>query len=307
MFNAFRVRRFIEKELSSGAKFQRLASPLRSLDSYHLVQFSKSLPDVGEVFGLGKSSDLKAAQIIAYFEYLERKAFLKNHRQYSLLSSSGVAAHKFRYLAAQAAASELKERDSFLVHWYTQTPLLSSMMPKDLNAIKSDLHHLGYDVHIRRTWLGQSETSVAIIVNRKTLGFCLGTSCGKGHHRDVKKAVLEAVINLCYGDYGKSTQDLTRHLTLSRLSSLEDHRALWLYCQPIPRWLLECNDIAPEFQPSVAEIVVIDIETSPFPVVSAKSADLLSLQIGTPSSLASLTRRLPVGYRVNEVLPHPLF
>lgn len=306
--NAFRIGSIIQKELEDGGRFESLVPPLSSLKNLHFIQFRKSM-GTENAYGLAVSRDMRKAQIVSYFEYLDRKAFHENWKRLNLRSTNGVAAHKFRFLAKQAAISELIERDSFLIHWHSQTPFKSIAGNLLTDQISEDLCQQNFSLNLFETTLGLKKTVVCILINEKTGGFCVGSSSGKGSKGDIEKAAVEAVINLCFGGYGKNTDQLISDLELNGMTNLESHRTFWLYKAQAPNWLRSKK--ANQFEVSVIdpEFKTMNVAQDPFPVVAVQSPKLFQLVVGPPSAeeLSKLTRRLKGYTSASEGDPHPLF
>lgn len=197
-FSLLRLGSIIQKEVQAGGVFERLESPLKSLGDVHFIQFRRSLPEIGEVYGLATHRNLKLAKIVAFFEYLDRRAFLQNASKLGLKSTNGVAAHTFQLLAANAARNELLERDAFLAHWYSQKPMIELHLPAHLDGINKELNDLDWEIRVFETYLGFAKTYVCLIINAKTRGFVTGSSAGKSKRSGIEKSVFEATINLYF-------------------------------------------------------------------------------------------------------------
>src|SRR5665213_697052 len=259
-----RLTKVIAREIAAGGKYELVKPPIHSLNQFHFVQFRSIVSGIGEVYGLYADPSLKKAQIVSYFEFLDRKAFFEHSERLDLESSNGVASHKFRRLAIQSAKSELIERDSILAHWYTETPLLAVETPASLVAIAVDLKENGYDFRLLRTYLGLEETYVALVINRKTKGFVLGSASGRAALSGMTKATLEAVINLFFGNYGITTEVILENLKIEGCNSLENHRAYWLYHAQIPPWLeLGASDETKQNHILKPKFQVIDLTSDP--------------------------------------------
>ncbi|MGE4131038.1 MAG: YcaO-like family protein [Bdellovibrionales bacterium] len=305
-----KIQREVTQDLGTGGRFARLPNPLKSLP-LHLIQFEKSHEGLGPVFGLGVAPTLKKAQIVAYFEYIERLAYLQLGAEVGLTSSNGIAAHKFRFLAKRSGAFELFERDAFLAHWYSQSPFRhweNAEIPPVLKLVIRELKVRGQRTILATTSLGFQPTVVCFLINEATGGFCIGTSAGKGKTGDAFKALIEAVINLEFGDYGIPRADLIAEARGQTFESLNSHRAYWLYVDQLPKWVnISASHRPLERHPPRINFLLL--KTHPFPVVAAQSESLLQLEAGPPSngSIDKLTARLSSRYTSQSPLPHPMF
>lgn len=313
-FPFFQVSRAIQAELDNGGVFERLNSPLVALRDLHFIQFRAPVEGVGEAHGLAVSQSLKKAQIVSYFEFLDRKAFHLNSEGMALTSTNGVAAHKFKLLAVQAAKNELYERDAILAHWYTQTPMRPTSLPPRFFGIVEELNELGLSLLAFKTSLGVVETDLVLLVNKVTGGFVTGSCAGRKHPFGIEKAILEAVINFFFGSYGKITQELLTSFDENGLTTLESHRTFWLYKSQVPDWIskeqrpeLRTNLLKPSAQQLAFETRVLSVD--PFPVVAVTSSSLLPFKVGLPdeSDFAILTDRLQNGYAFHYDQPHPIY
>jgi hypothetical protein len=306
----FRLGSILRDELESGARFEQLRAPYSALKDIHFIQFSKDLPDHGRTYGLATHRSFKMAQIIAYFEYLDRKAYLDRRRDILLSSTNGVAAHAFRLLATNAAKDELFERDAFLVHWHTQQPFAREEIPLEFKSLQAELGANNLTLEVGRSTLGLKSTFVCLLKDETMGGFVTGSSIRPVKKDALFKAIIEAVISYSFGSYGKTIGRLRAEFRQNGFTNLESHRTYWLYERPMPPWLrtsddpkhLQIRHLRPKFKIQL-------LTKDPFPVVSADSSDLLSLGLGPPSDddFALLTTRLKDQYVLPPGEPHPLF
>ncbi len=302
----------ISRALKSGAEFDNLSFPLKSLQHYNVIQFRSGITN--ESAGLGASRDLAHAYKIAYFEYLERKALFDYGIDQGFSSTNGIALHKFKFLAGLAAQSELYERDSFLLHWYSSTSFISIDIKKVLPEISSsinELKNLGFKAHFGKTFLGEQETIIATLMNIDTQGFVLGLSSGRGLQKDLEKAFLEACINLFHGDCGRSKNDLLMQIEKEGITSLSAHRTLWLYLKSLPDWFYGDQTQSVFYEKITTKLDEHLLTKSPFPVVGVKSNDLITLELGNPSNttIDALRKRLRTGKHKEVKIwncPHPI-
>lgn len=304
------ITKAIEADMSLGGKFQALHSTTKALNKTNLIQYKRNT-DAGEIYGLGVSPQLSIAKMKAFFEFLERKAFLEKSEEYKLNTSSGIAAHKFLQIARSKSIEELIERDSLLAHWHLKIPISFSQHYKSnhFQEIKNILKTDGYSLILAETHLGLSPTTVAILINIKSNGFCLG-SCFGNKILSAYKATDEALVNLYYGNHGRSIDEIKSSAKNELFRSLQDHRAYWLYIKEIPEWLVS-KDSHPRkmkivHQPKFKHQT---LATNPFPVVAAISEDILNLSVGLPNEFTTqiLTRRYGISISLNKEDPHPIF
>src|SRR3990172_8680705 len=129
-------------------------------------------------------------------------------------------------MARRSALCELQERDSFLRHWYTESRFASLGHLNDpiICSITAELRDLGMAVLFSRTYLGHRETIAAFIRILSRDGFVLGLSAGRGVRGNVRKALIEAAVNLYFGHQGKTDSDLRQQFEQRGIQSLIDHR-----------------------------------------------------------------------------------
>lgn len=275
----------ISRALTKGAEFDSLRIPLKSMQHYNVIQFRSGA--VGESAGLGASRNLAHAYKIAYFEYLERKALFDFGLIKGFSSTNGIALHKFKFLASLAAKSELYERDSFLLHWYTSTSFIPidviAVIPELLTSI-TELKELGFETRFGKTFLGEQETIIATLMNIETQGFVLGLSSGRGLKKDIEKAFLESCINLFHGDCGRSKHDLLEQIQKEGIASLSAHRTLWLHLNSLPHWLYSDQNRSLSYEKNTTKLDEFLLTIDPFPVVGVQSQNLITLELGNPSN-----------------------
>ena len=262
------------------------------------------------IAGLGSDFDEKKAYRKGVFEYLERKIVMTVGVEFGFDSTNGVAAHRYKSLAANAAYNELCERDSFLRHWYLKAPFKEIVLNTRLGkAVAEDLRRDGFDLLLKETRLGFKKTRLAFLVNRSTGGFALGLSSGRGASGDVDKSILEAVINLYFGNEGRSESELIDDVKRHGLEVPRDHRAYWLLMNPIPNWILNLENPVIENLRSLEppSITVVPLSSLPVPVVGVRSEQLNRLTFGFPSN-QDLDVLIKNGYGAGSLfpLPHPI-
>lgn len=310
LLSLLRLSEIIASEIRTGGVFEKLRPPLRTLEGLHFMHYRKQIDGIGPVYGLAVHKSAKTAQIVAFFESLDRRAFLANGRANGLISTNGVAAHAFRTLAVRAAINELHERDAFLAHWYTETPFEDLNVPDDIVPIQRELESKGLELRLLKSSLGFQPTYVCLLIDQNSGGFVTGTSSGKNRHSATTKAILEAIINRFFGNYRKTTELLLSELDTNGIKNIEAHRTLWLYKRSIPTWLstkqnqkqLKTRDVQLTYK-------VIDLLKNPFPVVGVTSDAHLPLHLGHPTQLDydCLTKRIGSNYEFPPGQPHPLF
>lgn len=294
---------FLPEEISAGS-FEFLKLPN---SEQFVAQYSRQISSGRIVFGLGTSKDPKLAQIKAYAEFVERKAFLDSSKQHQLSSTNGVATHILCFIAEKNAKDELFERDSFLMHWYSETPMIPlSTHETYLNTEIDATSQLGFYTRFYKTFLGYQETIVCFLISKKTGGFCIGLCSGKGRKNDLHKAFLEASINLFLCENGKSAAVLKEYNDIR----LKHHRDFWLFEQTLPKWILippqpieECRK-DPIFE-------TISLPCEHFSTVSVQSKHLLGLSVGFASEndVALVEKRLnnsDFKIKINKNLIHPI-
>ncbi len=313
MLKNFSMHSFIKAQLELGAELKRVNLPLSTSKWLHIIHFS--MPNLNHGFyGLGADSVEELAYIKAIVEYFERMAFFEIGIKLSFDSTSGIAGHRMTYFAKRNAISELYERDSFLLHWYSQTPFLKVKTDiKFLEMTFAELVAQKVKPLFFKTFLGHQETYVCFLINKETGGFAIGLSSGKTHSENMKKSFSEALINYFLGNQGKTKEELLNNLESEGLSSLKNHRTYWLHYKLIPEWILkqshahrlEINKIKPiiknHFSASYGPIKVEGIQLS----------EIFTLSLGHPNNndWKLLTQRIKYFKQpFNEFVmnPHPI-
>jgi hypothetical protein len=200
-------------------------------------------------------------------------------------------------LAKEAARLELLERDAFLRHWLTRTPLRVVSMPCDHNVVrfKQAFNERGHDLFLCETELGYLPTSIAVVVNRQTGGFLLGSSAAPGKKNRHAKAIGEAFSIL----FGRDDWDVNW-----QKPDFKDHSNYWYRERVIPSWLIGGSNRLlrkPEAKP---QINYIDLRRNLLSVVAAKSPDVFDIWVGsTPAAVVEKAERF-FGIPINEDI-HP--
>ena len=304
----------IAQELKSGGKFTRIEFPIKRLNEFFTIQFSHKIADGSEQFGLGSDKNEKLAYVKAYVEFLERKAFWEIGLSKGYISTSGIAGHRFSFLAKQAALAELYERDAFLIHWYLNYPF-SKMKIQDQLILECmvELKNQGYGALFFKTTLGKIRTVICFLVNKNTGGFVVGLSSGKPVTQDIHKAFTEAIINLFCGDLTLSEKDLKKNLEDQGLNNLQNHRSYWLYKKTIPSWIFKNDPIIPMIKERTLKPKICDSFTVSYgkvKVVGIKMSSVLELHLGFPNKndIDTLTRRVTFDNELNSIVsfPHPI-
>ncbi len=241
----------------------------------HRLQISVYFDDIGDLAGYGEDENEILAYEKAICELFEREMMKRASTWSGKLTSNGVAAHRFFLLAKRFAKDELIERDAFLRHWLTKTPLAKIAMPKSLVKFSNAIEKSGHDLTIAHTYLGIKETVIAIIKNKSTGGFLIGSSF-KPHREDaILKATREAFYNLA-ADFEPSSQDIS---WCNR--SFSNHRRYWYENKSIPDWLIgekTSSCIKPLNINTKFHYEMLSV--SPVPVVACTSQELIDLWQG---------------------------
>ena len=153
-----------------------------------------------------------------------------------------------------------------------------SSSEKELN---SNLNMIHIEMHLCETYLGHQKTVVCFLEDQSTSGFALGLSAGR-EKNDREKAIQEALINYFFGHQGFSEDTLINNIRRDGINTLLDHRAFWLYMNPMPDWLFK-----DQFQVN-KKMKTEDkfsynfniLESTPFEIVLCSTEDLLELRIG---------------------------
>ena len=179
--------------------------------------------------GRGTSFDSNLSLKKALSEAVERYMV----KTMKMLNSNGVAVHPDITYAKEYAANELIERDLFLCHYLTNTPMkLISLEKLDKNsqAILDFLEE--FDIGVKIFQMGRvSKNAICVILDgRKCItnkfGIIAGSSCGHELESSIKKAMLETLI-----DFISVIENGVRNISLDEFYQLdyvfpEDHLRL---------------------------------------------------------------------------------
>jgi hypothetical protein len=297
-------------EMEPGISVENVRSQYLSLGGLNLIQVRNQLPSGRECAGLGVDKASGIALIKALSEYYERKAVLAADESLGFHSTNGVASHRFSLLAKHAAYYELAERDAFLAHWYSRSAFEKvDAIPLNLSVIINALESSQLKTLFYATTLGFEKTIACFIVDKKTGGFALGLSAGRGKF-DIEKALQEEIINFELGGYSFSREQLLADYDQNGLTSLQAHRTYWLYKSILPEWVLKglpCKML--QTSPKLPKTMFALLAQKPFRVVGAKNGAMLPLVVGTPtnSDLTALTQRVKFDSESHgEWLIHPI-
>lgn len=147
------------------------------------------------LFGLGNSHSSKAGHIIAAAEVLERVGMI----HLGLRNSNGCAVHTTLDKARAGAKNELLERDAFLCHFHSQTPV--SELPPEchgrLEEIKFYTKAYGWDFDAGILQMADGSPCVLVGVNGLSLprpqGLFLGLGTGADYLSSLEKALPECL------------------------------------------------------------------------------------------------------------------
>ena len=253
------------------------------------------------VSGLGADKDLQMAYLKAIVEFFERLSFHKHERDEGIYSTNGIAAHRIAGLAKKSAEEELLERDSFMRHWFTNTPFTQVELNEEAKKLDSVLKNHQLKIHLGKTTLGHKETYLCFLQDLKTTGFALGLSSGRGSY-DIEKSIQEALINYFFGHQGVSAEKQIEIIKNEGVKSLMSHRAFWLYMNPMPEWLFAKSEV--KMSPSQSNLktrsTFKQLESRPFEVWHCKNDGLLELYVGDvykffPSGLTEMGLNVVLG------------
>lgn len=300
----------IKSEIKAGLTCEIISLPGPSLKKFYAYQFSKKNFANRVVYGLGVDLNEKKAIIKGFVEFHERNAFLDIGVEKGFRSTNGIAGHRFYSLAKSSAIAEVQERDSFLLHWYSQTPFKHVKAPNTLSHYRLSLAQDGYDAIFAVTTLGFSQATVCFLINKSNLGFVIGLACGRSETDNAQKAFTEALINLYFGGYGKPKNEQQEDLQTNGLTSLTNHRCYWLYNRTLPPWVLENIDhhleIGRDVIPDAREI--FHEKHGYIHVVGVTIPTSLNLELGYPSreTVSNLSTRLKRKYNYDKIEAHPI-
>ncbi len=304
---------FIADQISQGAEFKKASLPLSTIDWLNIIHFSNE-SSAKNYYGLGADINEKQAYIKAVVEYYERKFFFDRGVHLGFNSTNGIAGHRFKVLARNAAISELFERDSLLCHWYSKTPFIEVKVEDD--KVKKTMQEIRSEKILTlfyKTYLGIQDTYLCFLVNTETGGFALGLSSGKTSKENISKAFSEAIINLFLGHQGKSREELIQDFECEGLTSLKNHRTYWLHIKPLPDWVLKPtkHDLFKISQNSHNNMKEFHYTYGPINIVGIKISEIFTLNLGRPTiaDYELLSRRLKLDNISNPaeaIEPHPI-
>ncbi len=307
LVNRFSIASDIEFAISQNQiKISKIQFPERCLDSIFCYQVTGAM-DGGKIAnGLGADYNSSRAIIKAYVEFVERSVFLNDGGRFEFDSTNGIAGHRFSALARKAAVSEIYERDSFLLHWYSATPMELIKPPGNLIKTIENLRSVGYTCMFFKSFLGVIPTVSCFLVDETSGGFVLGLSSGKSLNADIEKSFTEAVINLYFGSYGRSDQELIAEIKSNGITQLEHHRAYWLLIDHFPDWLLSKS--APSESknttaPPGAPIEIFRKKFKKVTVVGCKVRNSLGIGLGPPDLFEIETMKNRFTYDIGVFLP----
>lgn len=269
-------------------------------------------------YAYGESEDL--ALIKAFAEAAERALVA----EFKFPTSSGCAAHLDASKAKASAAAELHERDLFLCHFYTKTPLL-----KFENKIESKLEKIYEWLNTKKIGMNYfrlGNDGVLVAANGqdadKPFGFVIGAARKQNIEDTIYSATIEAFRQVIHyvesrdplpeltikQFYNKATFDFRSH----------GHLALNLDYAALISFLFEEE---PKFHPdfgdnlkvSVDELFITSLNFADCPLKFAKahSKEMQEIFVGPPklasfnlSRLSSFARRKLEFADINQ-LPHP--
>lgn len=229
------------------------------------------------IFGYGESMRENDAYEKAICELIEREALFDHGEKLNLLSTNGLACHRWRFLAKAYAKAELYERDAFLRHWLTKKPLLNTDFAGDplVKKFENSIVEAGHKLFLSETYLGYLTVSIATIVNPSTGGFLIGSSGSSSPKFRQRKAVGEAYLSLFNRRKGGSVK--------WEIPSFENHANYWYFHKSIPDWFLgnSRQNFFPKINrnPSVTYHCLTNLKPI---VIAARSNDLFDLWLGHP-------------------------
>lgn len=264
----------------------------------HRIQVSYECPAAGKrIYGYGDSERELFAYEKAIAELLEREAMFLCGIPLGIKTTNGLAAHRQTFLAKQTAKIELQERDAFLRHWLTRTPLLKIPDPDDacVRAFRSAIESDGYELILATTYIGTIPSVIAVIRNRGTGGFLIGSSAARSLRARIRKAIGEAFLSL-------HSHRESMPIVWDR-ASFETHANFWFFHNSMPTWFVgeRIHNIK---KVKTAKFEFHVLRSAPLKVVAAMSADLIDLWAGkTPDSVID---HVKVAYNCAvNTCPHP--
>ena len=177
---------------------------------------------------------------------------------------------------------------------------------KGLKKQIQELSREGYKTLFKSTYLGFQKTIICFLINKKTQGFVIGLSSGKGQY-DFFKAFEEACINLFLGGSGESPKESVDRIKKDGVNTLRDHRDYWLYKKKIPQWVLEnAKEIKNKrkVKPKIKNHILLKKNAY---VVASSSEDLIPLLVGKPDT-KKLLKINRFGFNMTDLdeLVHPI-
>lgn len=304
----FNIENEFERLINQGAELKKIELP-KVLSELFCYQLSKPDLNGSVVAGLGADFSQKLAYTKCLVEYLERLAFFEVGRNKGFTSTNGIAGHFYESLAEKNANAELLERDSFLLHWYSQTPFLK--LQHSVSAISEfERNEPKYKIDFFQTFLGELTTTCCFITDNSTGGFVLGLSSGKKTQvLEIEKAFSEAIINLHFGSGGRDSASYDGESLLS----LSDHRNYWLN-RKLPAWV--SNSAEPqEIKYNKLPHSTISSFTKKYgniTISGVAKTNLLGIKIGRPDTfeLMQLKSRIvsntSAKLMLDDLQPHPI-
>jgi hypothetical protein len=275
------INEVIQKDINEMGNFELLKFPIESLNKkIKVIQFFKKT-NFGTVSGLGSDEMIENAYLKAIVEYYERLAFFKSQYQFNLSSTNGIAAHRIKSIAIKSSQEEALERDSFLRHWYTNTPFKPISLKKHEQNLNEELMLISCEIKLAETYLGHTKTIVCFLILKDTKGFAIGLSSGKGN-KDREKAIHEALINYFFGHLGITPEKQVDKIKKNGMETLQDHRAFWLYMNELPPWTFENGFKITSLTQSLnrKKFQIRELDRFPFWVIHSEHEDLIPLRVG---------------------------
>lgn len=263
------------------------------------IQVIADFPDIGRLGGYGEGEIEILAYEKAICELFERELMKRSALYGGKTTSNGVAAHRFLYLAKHAARDELIERDAFLRHWLTKTSFTRVETPTFLKRYSKPIHESGHELIHATTHLGAKKTAIAIIINRKSGGFLIGSALKANLSEGLHKATREAFYSLI-ADFETSSDTVDWNTP-----SFTNHRQYWYHHNEIPSWLLNSNPSQSLKPFKINPLYSYQIlGQTPIPVVACSSISLLELWTGaTPKEvLCNIEENYDIAPNLD---PHP--
>lgn len=269
---------YLSSKKANDLLFERVSIPQIDHDPVkHRIQVSFQSSTLGRrIYGYGESNRETVAYEKAICELIERETLYLQDTNSVIKTTNGMAAHRFSKIAALNAKLELIERDAFLRHWLTRTPL--SEIPKSNDSVvdefKGVFNKSDHDLILCETFLGFSPTTIAIALNRKTKGFRIGSSGTLGKRQQRRKAVGEAFFSLFVSNNKAIDWNIP---------SFSNHAHHWYFEKQMPDWFY---GTATKFRPHhiVPNFEYVHLRKDLISVVCARSQQLINLWAGTTDS-----------------------